>query len=1006
MVDVSVSSKTGCLGEHTLDALGRGGLTPAERERAARHLDACADCREVLACLKGDAGPAGGGAPGPSLPPPSGGAQRLPAGTRVGRYTVLHEVGRGSMGVVYAAYDPAIDRRVALKLVHPALLPGASREGAASRLLREAQAVGRLAHPGVITAFDAGRFDGHVFFAMEFVDGDTLGAWVRAAARTRGEVLAAFLAAGRGLAAAHAAGLVHRDFKPDNVLVGRDGRVRVTDFGLVRVAAGPEGGDGDAGGACPLPAGGTATRTGALVGTPAYLAPEVFRGAPADARSDQFSFCVALYEALHGARPFETSEGWGGRLGARGRESSSWGRRVPAPVQRAIARGLAVRPGDRFPSMAALLAALERGEGARRRHLGLAAGLALAALGAAGLALGGPRAPAAGAVCGGARARLAGAWDDARRGEVRAAFAKSAAAHAPAAWAATERLLDRYADGWADMHEQACEATHVRGEQSGELLDLRMECLGRRREELRALTSLLAGADDDALAQATRAASALRPLGECASREALTSPLRLPADPAARAQIGAVRGELAEAAAELAMGRYEQSGARAGRALEAAAALAFRPLEAEAALALALAHVRLEEPAAAGPALHRALQAAEASGHLTIAARAELSLAFSEGTLLRRHAQGHVWVDLAGATLERLGDAPLIATERLVVLGNLLYDEGRANDAVPAFERALALQEAAFGPDHPSVATTMSRLAMVQATRERFDEAIDLARRALAAEERLLGPDHPGLSARLHSVAFVLFMAGRAAESRSHMERCLALEERAFGADHPTLVKTLIVLSNLQDAPAAAIALLERARAAQERAAAPSQPDLAIIYKNLAISLDLLGRHREQLASAERALALEDALLGPEHPERIETLLLIGRAHAKLGRPAQGLPFLERGLALARSHLPTDAYSVGRGTQANARQQLAEALWQMGRERARARALMLDALSIVQAGGAETASARAEIETWLARHGVAVPAAGGAGALAGAPVPAAGGAGALAGVAEAEGARQ
>ncbi|MCB9561907.1 MAG: serine/threonine protein kinase [Kofleriaceae bacterium] len=235
-------------------------------------------------------------------------ARELTPGTRVDRYEIVAWLGAGGMGVVYEAFDPELRRRVALKLVR-AIRPGATWE---ARLLREAQAMAQLSHPAVVPVFDVGSYDGGVFVAMELVDGGTLKGWLQAERRSWRAALTTLIAAGRGLAAAHAAGLVHRDFKPDNVLVGKDGRVRVTDFGLARIAAADT--DGDDGGADvdrARPAAGVAdvlSRPGAIAGTPAYMAPETAAGV-ADARSDQFAFCVTLYEALYGERPFAPPAG-------------------------------------------------------------------------------------------------------------------------------------------------------------------------------------------------------------------------------------------------------------------------------------------------------------------------------------------------------------------------------------------------------------------------------------------------------------------------------------------------------------------------------------------------------------------------------------------------------------------------------------------------------------------------------------------------------------------------
>ena len=275
---------------------------------------------------------------------------------RIGRYVLLRPVGEGGMGVVYAAYDEELDRRVALKLLHGEASDGSDGSDGRARLVREAQALARLSHPNVVQIHEIGEHDGRVFVAMEYVDGVTLGEWQRAAPRSLADVQGAYRQAAEGLLAAHRAGLVHRDFKPDNVLVGADGRVRVVDFGLARRGrAAPEPAAAAAGEATEPPG---ATARGALIGTPAYMSPEQFEGRPADARSDVFSFSVALWEALHGERPFA------GRAVHEIAAAVVRGERrppvvdLPARLASALDRGLAVDPDARWSSMEPLCAAL------------------------------------------------------------------------------------------------------------------------------------------------------------------------------------------------------------------------------------------------------------------------------------------------------------------------------------------------------------------------------------------------------------------------------------------------------------------------------------------------------------------------------------------------------------------------------------------------------------------------------------------------------------------------
>ncbi|MFZ5445524.1 MAG: protein kinase domain-containing protein [Myxococcota bacterium] len=319
-----------CPDENTLIrfAHGEAGQLPA----LEAHLDACESCRRAVAA-------AASTQTLPSAPV----SRDLAPGQRVGRYEIERELGRGGMGVVYQARDVTLDRRVALKLLH------ARRDDAAqARLLREAQVMAKLAHPHVVPVFELGEWQQEVYLVMELVTGVTLEAWLKREKHATREILDTFAAAGRGLAAAHAAGVVHRDFKPANVLVGLDGRVRVTDFGLSRPGPTLE-----------LPATDSAvlTRDGAIVGTLAYMAPEQLDGKVADERSDQFSFCVSLVEALQGTRPFE-GETWTQLSKSLTKAPRLAG--VPRSLRGVLARGLAKEPSSRFASMTALLSALER----------------------------------------------------------------------------------------------------------------------------------------------------------------------------------------------------------------------------------------------------------------------------------------------------------------------------------------------------------------------------------------------------------------------------------------------------------------------------------------------------------------------------------------------------------------------------------------------------------------------------------------------------------------------
>jgi formylglycine-generating enzyme required for sulfatase activity len=311
----------------------------------------------------------------------------LATGAQLGRYVIVERVGTGAMGVVYGAYDPQLDRKIALKLIKPGQ---GVKDTARARLLREAKAIARLQHPNVVAVHDVGVIDDQVFLAMEFVAGGTIKSWLAEKTRSWREILDVFIAAGRGLAAAHAAGLVHRDFKPDNVLLDKEHRPRVVDFGIARQAGGGDdelaGDTGDSqDGTATLREGSgrhalaTVTKAGTWVGTPAYMAPEQFLGERGDQKSDQFSFCVALYEALYGERPFAGDDMLSISVNVTTEQLRPLpkDRGVPTWIRRVILRGLKVEPAARWDSMAALIAALSSDPAAKLRNRLVAGGIAV-----------------------------------------------------------------------------------------------------------------------------------------------------------------------------------------------------------------------------------------------------------------------------------------------------------------------------------------------------------------------------------------------------------------------------------------------------------------------------------------------------------------------------------------------------------------------------------------------------------------------------------------------------
>lgn len=463
---------------------------------------------------------------------------------QVGRFLLLERLGHGGMGVVYSAYDPKLDRRVALKLLHAR---AAHDSRGHARLANEARALARLSHPNVVPVHDVGIIDDKVFLVMELVAGQTLRVWAGQTRRSWRDVLAVYLQAGRGLAAAHAVGIIHRDFKPDNALVGDDGRVRVVDFGLARHRPGEETpAQEDRHGATPASppgqAGEPAPTAPLQSGTPAYMAPEQFAGAAVGPAADQFSFCVALYEALYQQKPFEcasvaelAASMRAGRLREPPKDS-----RVPAWVHAALRRGLAPDPGARHDTMDALLAELSR-DLDRTRHRRLLA-LGVAALVAAAI-YSFARGHAGVEVCQGGPAELARVWDQTRRDRVARALRDTGRPYADAISPRVLGGLDRYGAAWTGMRHEAC-MSHQRGEQSSDLLDRRMRCLDGRLRALDEALAVLEEIDAGSLGQMVQIVEGLPSIAYCADREALAAEVPPPDDASLASRVEELRSRL------------------------------------------------------------------------------------------------------------------------------------------------------------------------------------------------------------------------------------------------------------------------------------------------------------------------------------------------------------------------------------------------------------------------------------------------------------------------------
>lgn len=864
-------------------------------------------------------------------------------GEVLGRYFILHELGRGGMGVVYAAYDPELDRKVALKLLHP---DREREDRGQARLLREAQALARLSHPNVIHVYDAGAVGDRVFMAMEMVQGESLDEWLARETPPWRQVLAVYRAAGQGLAAAHAAGLVHRDFKPSNVLLGDDGRVRVVDFGVARPA------DEAA-----------AERSDLVMGTPRYMAPEVARGRAFDHRADQFSFCVALFESLYGIRPF------GGDtlpdvlrevLAARVREVPR--SRVPSWVRRILLRGLSADPEARYPSLDALLAELGQDRAAQIRRRAAAAAVLLA-LTASGAALYTAQRSEI-RLCLDAGRKLAGVWDARRKEAVQHAFAASTRPYADDTWRSVERSLDAYTGAWTTMRKEACEATHRRGEQSAELLDLRIACLDRRLREVRALTRLFATGDPAVIERATQASLALPSLDECADPAALIAPVRPPTGEAARRALDQLNRRLADASSLRALGRYEAS--RAAAAAGIAARPAWPPLEAELLRARALAEDALGESETAEATLFQALAAAQRGRHDALATRIWTDLVWISGFQRKRFDEARRWARMAEASLARLGgpaENPEMDADLKGHLGAVLDLQGEHERGLALLRQALATYEKTLGPEHPNVNRTLNRIGAAYYQAGRHAEALAIFQHSLERIRRQLGPNHPTVAIRLGNLALALEGLGRYEEALRVQSDALTIEERALGPDHPRVAVThgnlaslLMVLDHNEEALAHARRGLIIDRQNPETAPA----DLGVSYLIVADAMYRLGRYQWALDHNQQARELLAKSVGPHHPWTAKAEAGYGRILLAQGHPGEGAAALRRSLAAFQAAGEETVES------ADARFQLAQTLWKTGGDRAEALELAREAREWLLRHASHRKRDLAGIEDWLA----------------------------------------
>ncbi|HEY3807055.1 MAG TPA: serine/threonine-protein kinase [Kofleriaceae bacterium] len=900
-----------CPDDQALRAMAVGSATAAVTE----HVDTCDSCREAVAVL-------------------SRGTARTdrPAAPIGERYEVKHELGRGGMGTVYLAHDRTLGRDVALK-VHRA---DATTGSAAGRLQREALAMAKLAHPNVVSVFEIGDLDDRMYVAMEYVRGGTLRAWTQQRHSWR-EILAMLVATGRGLAAAHAVGLVHRDFKPENVLVGDDGRPRVGDFGLARASA------TDAA-LAPSTATATASATASASGTPAYMAPEQMTGEPVDARSDQFAFCVVAWECLFGKRPFAGATVDVLARAIADHQLEPTVSNVPDRVRAVLDRGLAADPARRLADMPALLAALERAAAPRtvRNAIAFAAGLAL-------LVGGGVMVRHVFAVhslverCEDAADAMRGRFDVAAHARLATALIAGGSPYGESAALHTLPVIDRATGLLADEAWNICRDTTL----ATAARAARVACLNRRAGDV---TSIVTQLSQPAPGMAEGAPDAAW---------SLTVPQPCTDGPAgARAIAPSVRDRLAKIYA-LSDGRHvEEALAEAKQLLADTRTSHDTPSMVQVAQVLGGLQDEMDHAAAAA-SFQLAETGAEEMGDDLGAASALASLA-TDAVMggAGQYTEAHRDIDLARAKLARIGGNPELELRLAFIESQVLMSEQRGGDAERALLAVLKRAGELYPPNHPHFAQIYGTLAQIEDGIGKYSDELANAQKCYDLAKDAYGDGHPTTVEALLTLGIAQGKTGHLDDARTNLTAVLGM----FPPGHPLRLSAQAGLGSLElqakHLPAARAAF-EDARAGYVAAEGSASNDVALMDDDLGGVYQELGDLDHAIASDREAVAIYRAEGADGTAHLAAALAGLCDALLAAGNAKDALPLASQALVLLQAQ-PADANPQAL---ADARLVMAKALWETHGDRHRAH----DLAAAAERGATDPAR-KQQVTEWLATH--------------------------------------
>jgi tetratricopeptide (TPR) repeat protein len=767
-------------------------------------------------------------------------------------------------------------------------------------LLSQARALAKVSHPNVVAAYDVGICGDAVFIALELVVGVSLNTWLLERPAPN-EVMRASIAAGRGLAAVHAAGVLHGDFQPSNVMVSPGGHVRVVNFELARTARAVHSS--------------SAEPVRAASGTLGYIAPELLSGDALNAQADQFSYAATVFAAFAGRPPYPADTLDAYRTAQLRGERAAWPRTVPTRLRRAVERGLALRPDERYPSVAAMVEALERAAAPRRAPV-LIGALAAAAVAGAFVV---PRQIVPRTACNLDATPFQHVWDDARRTGLEQAFLATGVSNAGTAFGRLSRRLDDLRSSWLTMKQASCEATHVRGEQSELVASLRSACLNRKLAGFRALVDAFSEVDAKMVARA----SGVTPesLGDCADVAALTgNAAKLPDDPQRRAWIEEVYGGYDITNALLTAGRWQAAVERAQGTLELARQTDYGP-----ALALATSNLgRAKSGAARTNEEHREAElllgeavrlAAEAGDDAQLARSS--SFLFTVIAQQNRIQEAEAMLPSAEALVIRGGNHPDQRIEILYGRSNIFIAHRQFAEAIEVLQEVERLAPSAGGERRYYGHTAAAKTGSIYAELGRYDEAVAALERGAEAERQAYGDAHPRVLLALINLAIVQGQARR-------REPALATVARA-----------------------------------KELAAklAPDEPSARHIPSVEGQVWDNGGDCARAIPFYRSALAIYTQTDGASHPMTADAHAQLGRCLAKAGEPSEAISELELALAIRRTNGSTPTAT------AQAAFDLATALWAAPERRTRSRSLAEEALALWR--GESNTEEAAKIEQWL-----------------------------------------